>query len=97
MRGALQPHKFKDFPSVERWLGYTNVYHREAEPSPEYLLTLSERNVAAQLRNLRSHPVVAARLAAGDLALHGWVYHIGTGTVTVYDEGTGRFLEPAIE
>jgi carbonic anhydrase len=97
MRGALQPHNFKGFPSVERWLGYANVYHREPEPSPEYLLTLSERNVAAQLRNLRSHPVVAARLAAGDLALHGWVYHIGTGTVTVYDEGTGNFLEPAVE
>jgi carbonic anhydrase len=94
MRGALQPHNFKDFPSVERWLKYTNVYQRDAEPSPEYLLTLSEQNVIAQLRNLVTHPVVAARVADGSLALHGWVYHIGTGTVTVYDEASGKFLQP---
>jgi hypothetical protein len=23
--------------------------------------------------------------------LHGWVYHIGPGTVTAYDEATGTF------
>ncbi len=28
----------------------------------------------------------------GNLALHGWVYHIGPGTVTTYDEQTGAFL-----
>lgn len=94
MRGALQPQNFTDFPSVKRWLGYTNVYQREEAPTPEHLLTLSERNVIAQLRNLVTHPVVAARVKAGDLALHGWVYNIGTGTVTVYDEATGQFLQP---
>jgi carbonic anhydrase len=24
--------------------------------------------------------------------LHGWVYHIGTGTVTAYDEASESFL-----
>jgi carbonic anhydrase len=95
MRGALQPQNFRDFPNVQRWLGYTNVYQREQSPTPEVLLTLSEKNVAAQLRNLRTHPSVAARLNEGDLALHGWVYHIGSGEVTVYDEETGKFLQPA--
>jgi carbonic anhydrase len=47
--------------------------------------------VAAQLRNLRTHPAVAARLQEGDLTLHGWVYHIGPGTVTALDEKTGEF------
>jgi carbonic anhydrase len=51
-------------------------------------------NVVAQLQNLRSHPTVAARLQAGDLALHGWVYHIGPGAVTVYDENLRRFEVP---
>jgi carbonic anhydrase len=95
MRGALQPHNFVDFPSVERWLRYANVYHREESPSPEFLLALSEKNVVSQLRNLRSHPAVAARLADGTLTLHGWVYHIGSGTVTVYEEQSGKFLQPA--
>jgi carbonic anhydrase len=47
--------------------------------------------VVAQLKNLSSHPTVADRLKQGDLALHGWVYHIGPGTVTVFDESSGRF------
>jgi carbonic anhydrase len=95
MRGALQPHNFTEFPSVARWLKYANVYQREESPSPERLLSLSEKNVIAQLRNLRTHPAVAARLADGSLTLHGWVYHIGSGSVTVYEEQNGAFLEPA--
>jgi carbonic anhydrase len=50
--------------------------------------------VVTQLKNLRSHPTVAARLQAGDLVLHGWVYHIGPGMVTVYDETSRRFEAP---
>jgi carbonic anhydrase len=95
MRGALQPQNFTEYPSVERWLGYANVYQRDESPTPEYLLTLSERNVVTQLRNLATHPAVAARLADGSLTLHGWVYHIGSGAVTVYEEQKGAFLEPA--
>jgi carbonic anhydrase len=95
MRAALQPQNFIDYPSVARWLRYANVYQREESPSPEHLLSLSEKNVVTQLRNLATHPSVAARLADGSLALHGWVYHIGSGTVTVYEEQNGTFLEPA--
>lgn len=95
MRGALQPQNFRDFPNVERWLGYANVYHREQEPSPEFLLSLTEKNVVSQLRNLLTHPSVAARMAEGSLKLHGWVYHIGSGSVTIYDEPSGQFLQPA--
>jgi carbonic anhydrase len=94
MRGSLQPQNFKEYPSVERWLTYANVYERELEPSPEFLLTLTEQNVVAQLRNLRTHPTVAKRLAAGDLALHGWVYHIGPGRVTVWNDETQEFQKP---
>jgi hypothetical protein len=43
--------------------------HREPEPNAECLLALTEDNVVAQLKNLRSHPTVATRLEKGDLAL----------------------------
>jgi carbonic anhydrase len=92
MRGALNPEALAEYPNVTAWLQYAQVDHRETEPSAEYLLTLAEQNVVAQLKNLRSHPAVAARLKRGDLALHGWVYHIGSGTVTAYDEESGKFL-----
>jgi carbonic anhydrase len=94
MKGALNPDALGAYPNVAAWLRYANVEHREENPSPEFLLALAEHNVTAQLNNLRSHPSVAARVAEGDLALHGWVYHIGPGTVTVYDEGAQRFVAP---
>jgi carbonic anhydrase len=91
MRGALNPDALEAYPNVTAWLRYAKVEHREPEPSAEALLALSENNVVAQLQNLRSHPAVTARLEQGDLALHGWVYHIGSGTVTAYNEASGRF------
>jgi len=92
MKGALNPDALEAFPNVTAWLRYAKIDHREPDPSAEFLLALAERNVAAQLENLRSHPSVEARLEEGDLALHGWVYHIGPGTVTAYDEATKAFL-----
>ncbi len=93
MKGALNPEALTEYPNVTAWLRYANVEHREADPTPEFLLSLTERNVTAQLHNLRSHPAVAARLKEGDLALHGWVYHIGCGTVTAWDEESESFLD----
>jgi len=91
MRGALNPEALEAFPNVTAWLRHANVEQREPEPSAELLLTLTEANVAAQIRNLRSHPAVAARLEQGDLSVHGWVYHIGSGVVTAYSEETRQF------
>jgi len=95
IRGALNPEALEGFPNVAAWLRYVRVEAREPESKAERLLALTEDNVIAQLQNLRSHPTVAARLDEGDLALHGWVYHIGPGTVTVYDEGGRRFEQAA--
>jgi carbonic anhydrase len=91
MRGALNPEALKAYPNVTAWLRYAKVDQYEPDPSAELLLALTEDNVAAQLKNLASHPTVADRLQQGDLALHGWVYHIGPGTVTVYNEASRRF------
>ena len=95
MKGALHPEALDEFPNVAAWLQYADITHRETEPTPEFLLSLTEHNVVAQLKNLRTHPTVQARLADGDLTLHGWVYHIGSGTVMAYDEEESRFLSVA--
>ncbi len=96
MKGALNPDALEAFPNVTAWLRYANVEHREPAPSAEFLLALTEENVVAQMKNLRSHPTVAARLEQGNLTLHGWVYHIGSGEVTAYHEESGRFQAPAV-
>src|SRR5258708_35998635 len=90
MRGALNPEALEAYPNVTAWLRYAKVERREPEPSAEFLLALTEDNVVAQLKNLRSHRSVSARLEQGDLALHGWVYHIGSGLVTAYKEVSGK-------
>jgi len=91
MRGALNPEVLTAFPNVRAWLRYANVEQRDTNPTAELLLALTERNVVAQMQNLRSHPAVADRLQRGDLSLHGWVYHISSGAVTAYNVETGRF------
>jgi carbonic anhydrase len=93
MKGALDPAALAAFPNVTAWLGYAKVDRSE----PRSLLALTEANVIAQLNNLRSHPTVAARVEKGDLALHGWVYHIRSGLVTSYNEKSERFETPAGE
>jgi carbonic anhydrase len=95
MRGALNPEALEAYPNVTAWLRYAKVERREPEPSAECLLALTGENVVAQLKNLRSHPTVAARMEKGDLALHGWVYHIGPGTVTAYNEASRTFESTA--
>jgi carbonic anhydrase len=94
IKGALAPDALSSFAAVWNWLRYANVQKRAAHPSAELVLAATEENVVTQLKNLRSHPAVANRLLDGDLSLHGWVYHIGAGGVTVYDERSGKFEMP---
>ncbi len=94
IKGALHPDALSSFAAVWNWLRYANVQSRHEDPSPELLLAFTEENVVTQLKNLRSHPAVANRLREGNLALHGWVYHIGAGIVTAYDEKSGKFKAP---
>ena len=91
MRGALNPDALTDYPNVGAWLSYVDVRDREKEPTAEYLLTLAERNVVAQLKNMRTHPTVAERLKDGSLSIYGWMYHIGPGVITAYNEASGKF------
>src|ERR1700687_454958 len=81
MRGALNPEALKAYPNVTALVRYVKVEHREPEPSAAFLLALREDNVLAQLKNLRSHPMVAAPLETGGPSLHGGGYHIGPRAV----------------
>jgi carbonic anhydrase len=91
MKGAFNPEPLAVYPNVAAWLRYAQAPHRSPEPSAETLLAFTQDNVVAQLKNLASHPAVAQRLPVGDLAMHGWIYDIGAGTVTAYDEASRSF------
>ncbi len=85
-------------PTVQSWLRNAQAAHSvvctlhphlEGEAAIQALV---EQNVLTQLGHLRTHPSVAARLAQGTLALHGWVYDIASGSVSVFDEASRRLL-----
>lgn len=98
MNGVMNPKALKPLGNVTSWLQHAQPARRAVRNSKEKLtaaqfqIALTERNVVEQLKNLRTHPAVAERLRLGDLKLHGWVYHIGKGTVTTYRPDRGRFV-----
>lgn len=97
MKGVLTPGALKGLPSVTAWLKHAKrprlaAKNEQKRDSAEFLLDLTEKNVLEQLKNLRTHPVVAARLKEGTLKVHGWVYHIGPGTVMAWDEDARSFV-----
>jgi len=57
----------------------------------EKLRLITEFNVLTQLDNLKTHPVVEAGLAKGELEIQGWIYDIGRGSVSVADPQSGVF------
>ena len=64
-------------------------------PEKERLDLMIRQNVVLQMAHLRTHPYVAARLHAGKLQIHGWVYDIEGGGVTVFDDQSGEFIPVA--
>lgn len=85
-------------PTVKSWLRNAHAalsVARAKQPEArgeELTHLLVEENVLLQLQHLRTHPPVAAGLAAGNLRLHGIVYNIGNGRMDVYDEADQRFV-----
>jgi carbonic anhydrase len=97
MGGVLFPEKVAKLRSVASWLRFGEparlvVERNHAHLSGDELLrVLTEQNVIAQMNNLRTHPSVAAGLAAGSLRVHGWTYDLKTGEVREYAAGEGEF------
>lgn len=84
-------------PAVARWLHYADrardrvLRDHFASSGEDRLNALVCANVLAQLENLLTHPVVAQAVERRQLRVHGWVYDIGSGGVSTYDAGSGKF------
>jgi len=97
MKGVLSPMALKPLPNVTAWLKHAKGARLAARKEKgsagdaAFLLKLTEKNVVEQLKNLRTHPIVAARLAEGKLQVHRLVYHIAEGLVTAWDGATQSF------
>lgn len=97
MKAVLNPQGLERMPTVKAWLRHSEVALRVVEENcgcggHETLGILTEENVIAQLNHLSTHPSVAAKLASGQLFIHGWVYDIETSAIRAYDAVSGTFL-----
>ena len=97
MKGALNRSALTDLPHVSDWLEHARgavecVRAKHGESSADELSHVTEENIKLQLQHLRTHPAVLAKLATGDLELHGWVYDIEHGTIVAYDEVNDEFI-----
>ena len=102
MKGLCCPHLLEPMPYVAAWLRHSHAAKSVVDQA--YPHDMSERdriravameNVLVQIDHLRTHPSVAAKLAAGEVTLHGWFFDIETGSLQVFDGATSRFVEPA--
>lgn len=99
MEAILDPSTVADHPAVSSWLNHAESTRRIIRENYPHLrdaalLTATvEENVLVQIENLRTHPSVAARLAGGQLHLHGWVYKIESGEVFAYDPAIGQYVD----
>jgi len=97
MVGLLNPATLRGMPRVGQWLEHAAVVRESlAEAGQLDAHDALERAVAAnvivQLGHLQTHPSVADAIAAGRVALHGWVYDVTSGEVTAYDAERQQFV-----
>ena len=85
-------------PNVAAWLRHSTAAHHVVTAGypelgeRERVRAVSLENVVAQLAHLRTHPSVAAGIARGEIALHGWFLDIHAGQILALDGTTGRFV-----
>ncbi|KUL46099.1 carbonate dehydratase [Streptomyces sp. NRRL F-4489] len=91
MTALAEAHDLTGVPALAYWLHHADAATARAAAGADAvdLPALIRQNVRAQLANLATHPAVARARTAGTLALHGWVYDIGTGAVDDVGAGNG--------
>lgn len=98
MNGAMNPEGLSELPHVAEWLGHSQAAVKVVNElgkdldDDDRMKMLIEQNVLLQITHLKTHPFVAAALAAGNVQIHGWVYDIASGDVVAYDDKQDKFL-----
>jgi carbonic anhydrase len=93
LQGEIPAHE----PHLARWLDNTRLAHRlvaaQGVDAAEHMAALVRAHVQFQIDNLLTYPLVRARVDAGQLGLHGWIYVMEQGELLAYDAGSGDWRE----
>lgn len=98
MKALNDPALVEGMPNVAAWLRHGAAAAHVVSSccpdisGPERVRALSLENIVAQIAHLRTHPSVAAAIARGEMALHGWFVDINAGQVLGLDGQTGKFV-----
>ncbi|MCW1383417.1 carbonic anhydrase [Novosphingobium sp. KCTC 2891] len=98
MKALAAPEAPEGMPNVVAWLRHgAAAEYVVSSCSPhlegaERVRAIALENVIAQIAHLRTHPSVAAAIARGEMALHGWFVDISAGQVLGLDGDTGQFV-----
>lgn len=98
MSALLDARLVEDIPIIKQWISYADSTRAIVQAASgqfteeERLSFCIEQNVNVQMTHLKTIPSVAARLSLGQLSIHGWVYHIETGSVDVYSPDAKKFV-----
>ena len=88
---ALYEPPNESSPHVTKWLELAHDARIDVPISEEMLRRTEQRAIAMQLDHLLTFPMVADRVEAGIVSLHGWHYVIEEGRVDVLDYEAGVF------
>ncbi|MGE0876423.1 MAG: carbonic anhydrase [Burkholderiales bacterium] len=77
---------------MNKWLDLAREAVLPVTESEEALRRVEQRSVVLQLEHLLTFPMVARRVERGELFLHGWHYHVGSGRVEILDVARGEFV-----
>ena len=98
MKALMNPEMLAGMPNVAAWLRHSHAAESVVTHSyPDMdngaaCRAAALENVVIQLAHLRTHPSVAAGIAKGGIALHGWFVDISEGCVLALDGDSGRFM-----
>jgi len=103
IKGALNMSALDGLPHVREWLGHCRsameiVRERHGIATgacldSQYMNEAIEENVLQQVQHLRTHPVVAAKLATRKIKIHGWIYDIESGDIRCCDQDSLEFQQ----
>lgn len=98
MQALVSGRRLVKQPNLRSWLRHGELaldLLRNAK-APDLRLSqsnqLSQLNVLLQIENIKSYPIVQARIEAGTLAVHGWWFDIARADVYAYLEPENKFL-----
>lgn len=97
MAALLNPPE-ESMPHLQEWLELAlpvkqliDRDYRHLTDNDARMTAAAEENVLFALENLHTYPIVANRLAAGTLNLHGWFFKIASAEMFAYDFETQQF------